>query len=233
MSGIATAIKGGSMNCLWPQFGGTQTKVRNGDAKPWSTRVKLLASAIQKAGLRYFAAQELGQTEAAQLAHELGGVWSYQRANLNCVFWRSDVFDYVKTRDTVLDAHGQWPGRSYVEVWLKDKKGNRLRVGSTHLTVKTAHDEAYQQEQIQKIVSFVNDEVDDWPLVIGIDTNNKQAAGHGMWSVLEKYGYTWDRSGIDAVLWNFGVKIPRVDRLELGAASDHDGRYFSLTTTKK
>jgi hypothetical protein len=230
---ISAPIKAVSFNAQWPEFGSTRTKVAHGSVRPWPTRRSILASRIRAARPSLLMVQELGQTEAAELAEDLGSAWSYQRLTLNCVFWRDDVFDFVKTRELVLPDFGQWPGRSYLEVWLKDKSGNRLRVGSSHFSVKTPHDAANQQAQAQKIASFVNDEADDWPLVVGVDTNNRQTALlGGVWRVLRKYGWTWDRSGIDAVLWNYGVKIDRVDRFDLGAGSDHDGRVFTLRTTK-
>lgn len=242
MAGISTPVKALSINAQWPGFASTKLKVRLGKVKSWSARRKTLVSKIKAAKPQILLLQELGQTEAAELFRDLGEAWHYQRNGLNVVGWREPEFEYVKTVEITLPRY-QYPGRTYVEVWLKDKDGNRLRIGSTHLGVKylgvafTSRDSAYQAEQVQKIVSGVNDEDDDWPLVIGLDSNNKQS-GTGskqgaMWRIFGKYGFVWDRSGVDAVVWNYGVTIARVDRFELGDVSDHDGRVFHLTTKKK
>lgn len=226
VKGITTPVKFVSLNAQWPEFESTKTKVAQGKVKPWSIRKGILAAKIGDA--KIVAVQELGQSEAADLAAALGQKWSYQRLTLNCVFWHEDAFDYTKTRELVLNDYGQWPGRSYLEVWLKDKTGNPLRVASTHLTVKTNNDATDQLAQIKAIVAFANDS--NLPLVVGIDTNNTQRAGTGIWVPLEKAHYTWDRGGLDAILWNYGVTIPRTDNLDLGDGSDHNGRTAMLTT---
>lgn len=226
--GITTPVRFASVNAEWPGFASVQAKVKAGTAKPWSVRKGLLAAKL--AGFDVVALQELGEDEAADLAKAMGEAWAYQRLGLNCVFWRVALFSLVKTRELTLPAFGQWPGRWYIEVWLKDKAGNPLRVGSTHLTVKSGNDAANQLAQIKQVVAFAAQSSD--PLVIGIDTNNTQAAGTGIWVPLEKGHYSWDRGGIDAILWAFGVKIPSTASLDLGAGSDHDARSASLTTAQ-
>lgn len=240
MAGIVKPLKILSANCLWPGFSGTKTKVRQGKAKSWASRRKTLAARIKASGAVLVGLQEIGQVEAAELFALLGEDWNYQRSGLNVVGWRKDLFEFVKVVEFDL-PHTQWPGRTYLEVWLRDADGNRLRVASTHFGVKylgvafSAVDSSRQQAQFQKIASSVNDEDDDWPLVICVDTNNKQSGSpaKGLWAVAKKYGYAWDRSGVDALLWNFGARLAGIGRLDLADASDHDGRVATLTTTKK
>src|SRR5437868_3140209 len=88
VKGITTPVKFVSLNAQWPEFESTKTKVAQGKVKPWSIRKGILAAKIGDA--KIVAVQELGQSEAADLAAALGQKWSYQRLTLNCVFWHED-----------------------------------------------------------------------------------------------------------------------------------------------
>lgn len=220
---------GVSFNAAWPGFSSVQAK-----EAAWSKRLPVLVSKVKAQKPSIVMTQEMGVNEAAAFYKGLGSDWSYQRFGpLNTVGWLNTKFDYAKTLNIDTPDYGQYPGRGYVEAWLKDKKGNRLRIGSGHNPVKTAADGKYQESTIQMIVSGVNNEEDDWPLIWGMDTNNKASKNTGMWVVLKKYGYDWITNKIDAVFTNFGAKASVSKIVDLGIGSDHDMIVFKAKTTKK
>jgi len=224
--GIKSLI-GASFNAQWPGFSSTK-------AKAWSSRVGGLAKAVKGAKADFVMTQEMGSSEAASFYRALGSDWEYQRFGpLNTVGWNKKKLTYVKTLEIDTPDYGQYPGRGYLEAWLKDSDGNRLRIGSGHNPVKTAADGKYQEATIQMIVSGVNNEEDDWPLVWGMDTNNRASKNSGMWSVLKKYGYEWISSGIDAVFFNFDAIVTKEKVVDLDDNSDHNMLVFKLRTTKK
>lgn len=230
--GIASFV-GVSFNAEWPGFSSTQAK-----AKSWSIRMPILVKKVAAVKPDLIATQEMGEVEAAQfygaLAKATGIVYNYQRFGpLNTSGWNPDKFDYDKTLEIDTPDYGQYPGRGYVEAWLKDKQGNRIRVGSGHNPVKTGADAKDQEATIKMIVSGVNNENDDWPLIWADDTNNRQSKNVGMWAVLNKYGYEWIVSGIDAVFYNFGAEITKHSVVDLGDGSDHNMLVFTGRTTKK
>jgi hypothetical protein len=218
-----------SLNTQWPGFAGTRAK-----AKAWSTRLRILIDKVKDQKPDIILTQEMGSAEAAAFYGAMGSDWEYQRFGpLNTVGWNKKKLTYVKTLEIDTPDYGQYPGRGYLESWLKDKNGNRLRIGSGHNPVKTAADGKYQEQTIQQIVSGVNNEKDDWPLIWGMDTNNRQSKNTGMWSVLKKYGYEWITNGIDAVFFNFGAVATKTKVVNLGDGSDHDMLVFKIRTTKK
>jgi hypothetical protein len=224
---------GVSFNGEWQGFASTKAK-----ADSWSVRLPVLVNAVASTGAVVCQTQEMGEKEAADfyaaLEKKTGKPWAYQRFGpLNTVAWRTDIFDYDKTVNIDTPDYGQYPGRGYCEAWLLDKNGNRLRLGSGHNPVKTAADSKYQEATVQMIVDGVNDEIDDWPLIWGDDTNNKQGHNDGMWAVLKKNGYDWIYSGIDAVFSNFGAVVTMKKTVDLKNGSDHNMLVYTAKTTKK
>jgi len=168
-----------SLNCRWPGFRSTQL-----EALPWSTRCNAIARSIRalKQRPQLVMAQELGSVARGNqagdlLTHCLG--LRRQALGLNAVGWDDDRFEYVSTQELVFPDGGQWPGRTLVAVKLRERKtGRRIRIGSTHLAVKTSNPPVssttardLRARQIQKVVSAVNDDVDDWPMLLGFDSN--------------------------------------------------------------
>jgi hypothetical protein len=226
--GISSLI-GVSFNAQWPGFSSTK-----GKAKDWGTRCGILASKVKAVKPDIIITQEMGSSEAASFYAKMGSDWEYQRFGpLNTVGWNKKKLTYVKTLEIDTPDYGQYPGRGYIEAWLQDKDGNRLRLGSGHNPVKTAADGKYQEATIQMIVAKVNDEDDDWPLVWGMDTNSRVSKSTGMWAVLKKYGYEWITNGIDAVFANFGAVVTKTKVVDLGEGSDHDMLVFKIRTTKR
>lgn len=233
MSGIVKPLRGVSFNSEWQGFRSTRLK-----AAAWRLRMPLQVSAIAKQRPDFILAQEMGKDEAAAffaaLEKKMGRNIAYQRFGpLNCVAWCKDVLPkWESTLNVDTADYGQYPGRGGPVVKLRDKDGNRLRLSSFHNPVKTGNDIAAQQASIQAYVSKANDDVDDYPIVLGIDTNNRQNGTAGMWKVLSKYGWDVHRRGIDAVFVNFGAELHDVRGFDLGRGSDHDGISFTVTTTK-
>lgn len=233
MSGITKPLHGVSFNSEWEGFASTRLK-----ALAWRLRMPLQVAAVAAQHPDIILTQEMGKDEAAAffaaLEKRMGRNIAYQRFGpLNCVAWCKDVLPkWESTLNVDTADYGQYPGRGAPIVKLKDCDGNRLRLSAFHLPVKTGDDIADQEQSIHAFCGKANDDVDDWPIVLGIDTNNRQNGTAGMWAVLNKYGWSVQRRGIDAVMTNFGAHLRNVQGFDLGRASDHNGISFDVTTTK-
>lgn len=224
---------GVSFNSQWEGFASTQAK-----AQPWDKRRPVQVAKVAAQKPLVILTQEMGEKEAAQFYADLQTAMkvniSYVRFGpLNTVGWNADVLDYKQVLNIDTPDFGQYPGRGYVEAWLQDKNGNRLRLGSGHNPVKTAADDKYQLSTIEQIVKGQGTEKDDWPLIWGDDTNNKQSHNDGMWAVLKQNDYQWITNGIDAVFFAYGAVVTKKAVVNLGTSSDHDMIVFVGKTTKK
>lgn len=241
MPGIAkiTAL---SLNCRWPGFSTTKR-----EALPWSTRRDALVKSIKAVKPDVISAQELGDHarggQAEELFHALG--YKYHAHVLNAVAWHPDKFREQSTQEITLNDHGQYPGRTAIVVKLLEHgTGNRFRMGSTHLAthsnspqVSDARAAIIRAEQMHAVLSKVNDDEDDWPMLLGMDSNSHATDRQNETprSLAKVYGWTWpkDLTGIDLVLANYRTVIDSSTKVELGTSSDHDGRLIVAHTTKK
>jgi endonuclease/exonuclease/phosphatase family metal-dependent hydrolase len=234
VSGIIKPLRGVSFNSQWEGFSSTRLK-----AAAWRVRMPLQVSAVAGQKPDILLVQEMHKEQAAAffaaLEKKMRRNIAYQRFGpLNCVGWCKDVLPkWESTLNVDTADYGQYPGRGAPIVKLRDKAGNRLRLSSFHLPVKSGDDNAAQEKSTHAFCSKANDDADDWPIVLGIDTNNRQGRNAGMWKVLDKYGWDIERRGIDAMLANFGARLANVRTFDLGKGSDHDGLSFQITTTRK
>lgn len=241
MSDVATArgiaaLKGFGLNCRWPGFRSTQQK-----ADPWDQRVPVLAAKVKEHRPDVVCLQECGEDEAADFFGRLGDDYHYQRCVLNCVGWRDSVLEFHSTQNIPLKGFAQWPGRSAITVKLRHREtGARLKVGSTHYAARGGTLSARQAaqaraDQAKETVSTVNDDVDDWPAVIEMDSNNRayDLGRNTVRAIFRRFGWRGPaQAGIDLAFGNYGAVIDSVTKVTFGSATDHQGRSFRFHTTR-
>jgi endonuclease/exonuclease/phosphatase family metal-dependent hydrolase len=240
MAGISkvTAL---SLNCRWPGFGSTKR-----EALPWNVRCDALVKSIKAAKPDVISAQELGDHARGGQAEELFDAlgFKYHAHVLNAVGWNPDRFRERSTQEITLNDHGQYPGRTAIVTKLLDHDGNRFRIGSTHLathsnspSISDARAAIFRAEQMHTVLSKINDDTDDWPMLLGMDSNSRASDRQNKTprSLAHIYGWDWPEglTGIDLVLANYSTFIDSSTKIELGTASDHDGRLVVAHTTKK
>lgn len=229
-----------NLNAQWPGFASTKT------ALPWSTRCRLIGEAIVKSKATVATIQELGKDEAAQLSAHLPG-WKYQRAQggglgLNCVFWKTAEWDFVKLYDWDLKSFGQMQ-RTMLAVKLQNKDGSYVWAGATHLAAAasdlSAADAIVARTEQAKQVADLLDGFRQ--VLVGADWNSKypQTSTTSVRGILHAQGFTFKppindgkHNGIDGVGAKQRVQLLTETVYPLGQASDHDGRLVTFNTPK-
>ena len=225
-----------SINAQWPGFASTH-------ALPWSQRLPMLVDAVKRSKAPIVVFQELGKTEAAEMADKLPG-WGYQRAQgggkgLNCVFWHKSQLTYGKTHDWNIESFGQMQ-RTLIAVKLQYKDGAYVWAGSTHLAAGASDlSDAAAIKARTAQANQIGDLLDGYrQILVGADWNSPYAetSPTSVRGILHSRGFTFrppikdsKHNGIDGVGAKQRVKLLSEIVVPLGKASDHEGRLVTFT----
>jgi hypothetical protein len=225
-----------SANCQWQGFKSTRDGVANGTIKPWPQRLLKLVSIIKDAHAALVMTQEVGHDEAAQIAEKLGSSWSYQRNGLASIFWSDhwkieDPGHANQSRDWQLTPYGQMAGgRTLITCRLRHTQtGQYVFAASCHLAsnsswglsaIKAAQARYRQAKEVADHLHGYRQ------ILLGADTNSKGALPGTPRAVLKGDGWSFldPIRAVDAVGAKNRVILKSVSVVQLGDASDHDGR---------
>jgi len=196
--------------------------------------------------------QELGADQAPGFFAAMGSDWHYDRAGLNVVGWDTRQWTWQASNPLDLSSFGQMQ-RTLIAVTLQelegfsgsDKNGSRLgRFASTHLAAAASDltearaivARATQAAEVAGALALA-----PVPTLLGADWNSRAATDSGPSAprtILGALGWTFDstplaadaKKGIDGTAANYGMGITSSQVVDLGTASDHDGRLVVATT---
>lgn len=241
---VYTAV---SLNCQWPGFSSTKRGVADGTILPWEKRLPKLVAAIK--GATVVMAQELGETEAAEMAEDLGERWRYQRNGLAAVLWRDEwALEEEGGRDNVsrdwqLPPYKQNPeGRTLIACRLRNQEtGQYFFAASCHLASNSSWGLSSVTAATARTrqAKFIADRLHPYSaIMLAGDMNSRGSLPGTPRHVLANDGWTFTEPaslandphrGIDAVGAKRRVRVKSVAVLPLGRASDHSGRLIRFS----
>jgi endonuclease/exonuclease/phosphatase family metal-dependent hydrolase len=187
--------------------------------------------------------QEMGADQAPGFFAAMGSGWHYDRAGLNVVGWNGD-WTWQTSNPLNLSSFGQMQ-RTLLAVNLAHATGKAVRLASTHLAAAAsdlteAQAVAARATQAAEVTAALA--LDPVPTLLGADWNSRAATDTGNSAprkILTALGWTFDQTdiipdakhGIDGTAANYGMSITSSQVVDLGIASDHDGRLVVATTT--
>lgn len=186
--------------------------------------------------------QELGADQAPGFFAAMGPDWRYDRAGLNVVGWDTRQWTWVSSNPVNLSSFGQMQ-RTLMSVTLSDNSRRILRISSTHLAaaasdLTAARAVVARATQAAEVGAALG--LDPVPTLLGADWNSRTATDNGPAaprSILGALGWKFDNTalandakhGIDGTAANYGIRLDSSAVVDLGTASDHDGRLVVAT----
>lgn len=185
--------------------------------------------------------QEMGADQAPGFFAAMG--MHYDRAGLNCIGWDND-WKWQASNPLNVSSFGQMQ-RTLIAVNLAHVTGKVVRLASTHLAAAASDltearavvARATQAAEVSAALALA-----PVPTLLGADWNSRAAADTSATAprkILTALGWTFDQTdltpdakkGIDGTAANYGMSITNSQVVDLGTASDHDGRLVVATTT--
>lgn len=185
--------------------------------------------------------QEMGADQAPGFFAAMGSGWRYDRAGLNVVGWNSD-WKWQSSSPLNLSSFGQMQ-RTLLAVSLVHVTGKAVRLASTHLAAAASDltearavvARAAQAAEVSAALAL-----SPVPTLLGADWNSRAATDTSATAprkILAALGWTFDQTdlipdakkGIDGTAANYGMSITSSQVIDLGTASDHDGRLIVAT----
>lgn len=201
-----------------------------------------LVAQAKASGASLLIVQELGADQAPGFFAAMGSDWRYDRAGLNVVGWDARQWTWVSSNPVNLSSFGQMQ-RTLLAVNLAHTSGKALRLASTHLAaaasdLTAARAVVARATQAAEVGAALG--LDPVPALLGADWNSRTATDNGPAaprSILGALGWTFDQTalandakkGIDGTAANYGIRLDSSAVVDLGTASDHDGRLIVAT----
>lgn len=186
--------------------------------------------------------QEMGAGQAPGFFAAMGSDWHYDRAGLNVIGWNVDEWGWQSSDPVNLSSFGQMQ-RTLLSVTLVSGLQKLVRFSSSHLAAAASDltearavvARATQAAEVSAALALA-----PVPTLLGADWNSRAATDTSATAprkILAALGWTFDQTdlipdakkGIDGTAANYGASITSSQVVDLGTASDHDGRLIVAT----